>query len=209
MAKRKKLSRPAKIFWGLLAAVLIVITGIWGYNRYMEQKKIDNLYKHGFKLLEEQTALYIKENYSGISKIEFSPIFIDGDGKFTMLTANVVPVVYDENGNSALLGMPTEKEDQESYGLLEGIYALDFDVWKNDVVYLSDSASGKEIDVSKYDYLPDEAKLSESRKIDENMAALIDEGQLQGIEKSSEGSPQAEIEYNVEIEKGEYWEWQR
>ncbi|AXQ79705.1 hypothetical protein DDV21_003125 [Streptococcus chenjunshii] len=174
----------------------------------MEKKKVEQLYQHGFQLLEEQTALYIKENYSGISKIEFSPIFIDGDGKFTMLTANVVPVVYDEEGNSVLLGIPTEKEDQESYGLLEGIYALEFDLWKNEVVYLSDSATGKEIDVSKYDHLPDQAKLAESRKIDENITALIEDGQLQGVEKSLDGSPQAKINYNVEIKKGEYWKWQ-
>ena len=33
-------------------------------DRYAEQR----LYKHGFRLLEEQIAVYIKENYSGISK---------------------------------------------------------------------------------------------------------------------------------------------
>ncbi|AXQ78010.1 hypothetical protein DDV21_002440 [Streptococcus chenjunshii] len=207
MAKKKGLSRPAKVFWGLLAAVLIAITGIWGYNRYMEQKKIDNLYKHGFKLLEEQTALYIKENYSGISKIEFSPIFIDGDGKFTMLTANVVPVVYDEEGNKGYLGKKMDNVIPAGYGLLDGISALEFDLWGNDVVYLSDSASGKEIDVSKYDRLPDKAKLTSAPSIDENMELLVQGGQLKNIIKSSDGSPNVKIQYNTTVKKGDYTKW--
>ena len=36
-------------------------------------RKEEKVIKHGFRLLEEQLGLYIKENYSGISKIEFSP----------------------------------------------------------------------------------------------------------------------------------------
>ncbi|EMC26766.1 hypothetical protein SMU85_08718, partial [Streptococcus mutans ST6] len=33
------------------------------------------LYKREFRLLEEQIAIYTKEHYEGVSKIEFSPIF--------------------------------------------------------------------------------------------------------------------------------------
>ena len=36
-------------------------------------RKEEKVIKYGFRLLEEQLGLYIKENYSGISKIEFSP----------------------------------------------------------------------------------------------------------------------------------------
>ncbi|AND79968.1 hypothetical protein [Streptococcus pantholopis] len=201
MAKRKKLSRPAKVFWGLLAVVLIAVTGIWGYNRYMEQKKIDNLYKHGFKLLEEQTALYIKENYSGISKIEFSPIFIDGDGKFTMLTAEIEPFIYDNKGNKAKLGGKIENTAYESYGLLNGITALDYDINGKEIIYLKDYDANLEIDVSGYNTLPDKAKLSSSKKIDSNMEALVTDGQLEEVKKSTLGSPDAEIKYNLEIKK--------
>ena len=38
----------------------------------MDRMKVDNLYRHGFQLYEEQIATYLKEHYSGISKIEFS-----------------------------------------------------------------------------------------------------------------------------------------
>ena len=34
--------------------------------------KEEKIIEHGFRLLEEQIATYIKENYSGVSKIEFS-----------------------------------------------------------------------------------------------------------------------------------------
>ena len=56
------------------------------------------LYKRGFRLLEEQLATYIKEHYSGVSKIEFSPIFVQGGDGQTMFDANIVPVIngFDE-----------------------------------------------------------------------------------------------------------------
>ena len=77
----------------------------------------DRLIQHGFKLLEEQIATYIKENYSGVSKIEFSPIFVDGGDGFSMFTANVVPVVYDTEGNRAVLGKyGTLQASFEKYG---------------------------------------------------------------------------------------------
>ena len=37
------------------------------------ERKEEKIIKHGFRLLEEQLGLHIKEKYSGISKIEFSP----------------------------------------------------------------------------------------------------------------------------------------
>ena len=47
----------------------------------------------------EAIGTYIKEHYSGVSKIEFSPIFIEGGKNNPPLSADVVPVVYDEEGN--------------------------------------------------------------------------------------------------------------
>ncbi|MEX2805574.1 hypothetical protein AB3329_10815 [Streptococcus sp. H31] len=206
MAKKKGLSRPAKVFWGLLAAVFIAITGIWGYNRYMEKKKVDQLYQHGFQLLEEQIATYIKENYSGISKIEFSPIFVDGDGRFTIMTVDVVPVVYDNYGNRSLLGTKVGNTSYGGYGVNGGVI-LDFDISGNEIIYLEDFDNDKEIEVSNDTHLPDKAKLLSSKKIDDNMAALIEDKQLKDVTKSTEGSLEAEIIYNLEIKEGEYWKW--
>ncbi|MEX2804961.1 hypothetical protein AB3329_07610 [Streptococcus sp. H31] len=206
MAKKKRLSRPAKVFWGLLAVVLIAITGIWGYNRYMQKKKVEQLYQHGFQLLEEQIATYIKENYSGVSKIEFSPIYIDGDGKFTMFRMHVVPKIYDSEGNHALLGSTIGNTSYTSYGLNSGVI-LDFDISGNEIIYLEDFDNDKEIEVSNDTHLPDKAKLLSSSSIDENIQALINDGQLKGIEKGEIGSSQAEVKYNIEIKKGDYTTW--
>ncbi|MGT2737796.1 hypothetical protein [Streptococcus pantholopis] len=204
MAKRKKLSRPAKVFWGLLAVVLISITGIWGYNRYMEKKKVDQLYQHGFQLLEEQIATYIKENYSGISKIEFSPIYIDGDGKFTMRTAYVIPIIYDNYGNKAKLGGRVENTNRvyAKHGLLNGISSLDFDINGNWIIYLDNSANGNQIDVSKYDHLPAKAKLSTNDFIDDNITSLVQANHLKGVFASKDGSSNTLIRYNTEIRWG-------
>ena len=75
-----------------IIAVLIILASGGGYcmTKWIEQQnspynvgdvledKGVKLYKRGFRLLEEQLATYIKEHYSGVSKIEFSPIFIQG-----------------------------------------------------------------------------------------------------------------------------------
>ena len=55
----------------LLIAVVIAILGgsIYIGYKHEQQKQLDKehtLIKHGFKLLEEQEANYIKENYSGV-----------------------------------------------------------------------------------------------------------------------------------------------
>ncbi|MEX2804928.1 hypothetical protein AB3329_07445 [Streptococcus sp. H31] len=207
MAKKKSLSRPAKVFWGLLAAVVIAITGIWGYNRYMQKKKVDQLYQHGFQLLEEQIATYIKENYSGVSKIEFSPIFISGDGQHSFLNLDVVPVVYDEYGNRALLGRKIGNTMYGRYGFPTDFYVLELGSDAEEIIYLASSRSGEEIDVSDTIILPEEAKLGTAPALDDNIFALIDNNQLKGIEKNSEGSPDVEIVYNLEIKKGDYAQW--
>ncbi|MGT2906498.1 hypothetical protein [Streptococcus dentiloxodontae] len=171
------------------------------------QDRLYQLYRHAFQLLEEQIAFYIKEHYSGVSKIEFSPIFIDGDGRFTMFRMHVVPRIYDNYGSRSILGGEIDDLTYDKYGLLHGLSTLDIDVYGNDFIYLSNSATGEEINVSKHDHLPDEAKLSTSKKIDLNLEGLILDGQLKQIMKSDAGSPNVEIHYNLEIQRGDYTEW--
>ena len=95
-SKRKKL---VLVFAVLFIAWFLVSIYIGG--KHQEQR----LYKHGFRLLEEQVGTYVIEHYSGVEKVEFSPIFIDTDGMFT---AKVVPVIYDLHGNKAYLGRPVK-----------------------------------------------------------------------------------------------------
>ncbi|AND80424.1 hypothetical protein A0O21_04170 [Streptococcus pantholopis] len=170
----------------------------------MAIEKVNQLYKHGFRLYEEQIATYIKENYSGISKIEFSPIFVDGDGRFTMRTVNVVPVIYDEEGNKAYLGRKVESVHHVTYGIGADL-TLQFDSFGNEIIELV----GQEgvIDVSNYDELPDKAIRKEDKGLDDNMNTLIKYNKLKNVKKSSQGSPKIDITYNLEIKKGEHWKW--
>ena len=62
----------------ILLYLIVFLVLVIGGEFYMDRMKVDNLYRHGFQLYEEQIATYLKEHYSGISKIEFSPIFITG-----------------------------------------------------------------------------------------------------------------------------------
>ena len=172
-------------------------------------RKEEKIIKHGFRLLEEQLGTYIKENYSGISKIEFSPIFIQGGKDNPPFTADVLPVIYDEEGNRAVLGGQIGKTGYPSYGILSGLL-LNFDHNDNEIIELENSAKGLgvEIDVSNAKTLPEEAKLTPPIKgTDDNIDALVKDGQLKNVIKSDGGSPKAKINYNLEIERGEYWKY--
>lgn len=172
-------------------------------------RKEEKIIEHGFRLLEEQLGTYIKENYSGISKIEFSPIFIQGGKDNPPFTADVLPVIYDEEGNRAVLGGQIGKTGYPSYGILSGLL-LNFDHNDNEIIELEDSGKGLgvEIDVSNAKTLPEEAKLTPPIKgTDDNIDALVKDGQLKNVIKSDGGSPKAKINYNLEIERGEYWKY--
>ena len=203
-----------KVIIGIVSIFLLVSGGIFymthsipnshdDVSNVLDEKGV-KLYKHGFCLLEEQIATYIKDHYAGVRKIEFSPIFIQGDNKHSMFSANVVPAIYDKQGNKVILGGRVERRWFGRYGLLNGIY-LAFDGSDKEVIELK--VDDQDVNVSGSKHLPEKARLSSSKKIDENMAALIKDGQLKEVVKNDSGSPKAEVVYNIEIKKGDYSEW--
>ena len=207
---KKKLFRLA-----LVLAILIVASMLY-FNKKMEEQKdpynvsavLDDkgvkLYKRGFRVLEEQLATYIKEHYSGVSKIEFSPIFVQGGDGQTMFDANIVPVIYDNHGNKAYLGRKVGKHGYASYGLL-GDLRLDFNGFDEEVIEID--VDGKFLDITNYKSLPPKAKLTTNPSMDENIVALVNAGHLKDVVKSEKGSLKAEVAYNTEIRKGNEWEW--
>ena len=170
-------------------------------------RKEEKIIKHGFRLLEEQLGTYIKENYSGISKIEFSPIFIQDGKNNPPFVADIVPVVYDKEGNRAVFGTLIGNHAYASYGIPYSIY-LDFDQEDEEYILLSDS-NGNRINVTNYNKLPKKAKLNSNNPIDNNIKGLIDDGQLKDVIKSDVGSPNAKIRYNIEIKRGNRLEWEQ
>ena len=204
--KKKILVIISILFISLLAG-FVYMTQF--YSTTGLDRKEEKIIKHGFRLLEEQIGIYIKENYSGISKIEFSPIFIQGGKDNPLFTADVLPVIYDEEGNRAVLGGQIRKTGYPSYGILSGLL-LNFDHNDNEIIELENSAKGLgvEIDVSNAKALPEEAKIkSELDVTDENIAVLVDTKKLKNVRKNKEGSPKAELIYNLEIKRGEYWKY--
>ena len=195
----------------IVSAVLVTLlfAGVFYVSQYNFStgldRKEEKVIKHGFRLLEEQLGLYIKENYSGISKIEFSPIFIQGGEDNPLFSAEVVPDIYDEEGNRAVFGTLIGNHLYASYGIPYSIY-LDLDEEDTEYILLRDS-NEEHIEVSNYNKLPKEAKLTSNPPIDENIIGLLDDGQLKKIEKNSAGSPNAKIRYNLEIRRGNRLEW--
>ena len=192
-----------KIITALIILFVVISGGIYMYNKLTKPNfgpKTTKLYQHGFQLLEEQIGTYIKEHYKGIEKIEFSPIYVTGDDGFSMLNAYVRPTIYDKYGHKATLGLPVKKFIPLSYGLSSDII-LDFDGSGDEVIELMDSED-RLVDVSKAKHLPNEAKLTKARSTDENISLLVQDGQLKDVVKDEKGSPEADIVYNVELQKG-------
>jgi len=200
------MKRLKTIFLSLLCLFVLALGGLF----FMDRMKVDNLYRHGFQLYEEQIATYLKEHYSGISKIEFSPIFKSGGKGEGFVYARIVPVVYDTYGNKVYLRNDgVLKMGVADYEMTAGI-DLDFNVNDgSEIIYLRNNQK-ESISVESYQNLPDELKLNKDEITDEVMTAFSREGYLKGVEKNSQGSPKAEIIYNLEIRRvqgREFYEW--
>ena len=190
----------------IMIAVLVILGsgGIYMYNKLTKPNfspKTTKLYQRGFRLLEDQIGTYIKEKYSGIEKIEFSPIYVTGDEDSSMLNAYVRPTTYDKYGNKATLGTQIKKYVPNSFGIVTDLI-VDFDWDGNEVIELFDS-DDERIDVSNAKKLPKEAKLRDAKSIDINIQMLVEDGQLKDVVKDKKGSPKAQIIYNVKLSKEE------
>ncbi len=187
-----------------LALILVLVSGgIFVYNKLTKPNfspKTTKLYQRGFRLLEEQLGTYIKEHYSGVEKIEFSPIYITEEGS-TFSNAYVRPTIYDKYGNKATLGTKVNNVYPSSFGIVSHII-LNFDGGGNEAIDLKDS-NGNNIDVSNAQHLPDEAKLTRAKGIDLNIELLVEDGRLKDVVKDEKGSPEAQIIYNVKLSKEE------
>ena len=185
----------------LVALLFVGVFYVSQYNfltglRWKEEKII----KHGFRLLEEQIGTYIKEHYTGIEKIEFSPIYVTGDDGSYMFNAEIVPIVYDSHGNKAIFGGTYKNFQHPAYGII-GSLRLDFDYDLKESIELN-TDSGEFVSVVFGKPLPRKAFRTFIDSIDENFQTLIEEGKLKGVEKSDLGSPGAEVIYNLELKKG-------
>ena len=201
-----------------IIAVLIILVSGGGYcmtkwieyqnspynvSDVLDDKEV-KLYKRGFRLLEEQLSTYIKERYSGVSKIEFSPIFVQGGDGQSMFRATIVPVISDNHGNKAYLGRSVGEEDFGRF-TSSGSIQLNFDGHDNEIIEIK-SDDGY-VNISNSEKLPEKAKLSTSKRIDNNISALIKAGHIKDIEKNQNGSPNAEVKFNTQIRKGDHFKW--
>ena len=194
-----------KILIMITVLVMLGSGGIYIYNKLTKPNfspKTTKLYQRGFRLLEEQLGTYIKEHYSGLEKIEFSPIYVTEEGS-TFSNVYIRPTIYDKHGNKATLGTKVNNVYPSSFGIVSHII-LNFDGGGNEAIDLKDS-NGNNIDVSNAQHLPDEAKLTRAKGIDLNMELLVEYGQLKDVIKDEKGSPEAQIIYNVKLSKEEDW----
>ena len=192
-----------RILTGLALIIVLVSGGVFIYHKLTKPDlgpKTTKLYQHGFRLLEEQIGTYIKEHYTGIEKIEFSPIYVTEEGS-TFSSVYIRPTIYDKHGNKATLGTKVKNVIPSEIGIVSYII-VDFYGDGSESIELMDS-NGKFIDVSNKQHLPNEVKLTNQELIDENIELLVEDGQLKDVVKDDKGSPDAEIVYNTELHKGD------
>jgi hypothetical protein len=187
----------------IIAISILILSGSYFvYHKITKPNlgpKTTKLYQHGFRLLEEQIGTYIKEHYTGIEKIEFSPIYVTEEGS-TFSNVYIRPTIYDKHGNKATLGTKVKNVIPSEIGIVSYII-VDFYGDGSESIELMDS-DGKFIDVSNKQHLPNEVKLTNQELIDENIELLVEDGQLKDVVKDDKGSPDAEIVYNTELHKG-------
>ena len=167
----------------ILLSLLCLFALAIGAKLFMDRMKVDNLYRHGFQLYEEQIATYLKDHYSGIGKIEFSPIFITGGKGESFLQGRVVPVVYDTYGNKVYLRNDGFVEKVlVDYSMVFGT-DLDFNVNDgSEIINLRDDKR-RHNSVIGGQSLPENLKWVDHETTDEAMYAFSREGHLKGVEK--------------------------
>ena len=190
-----------------LIALITILGGLTYLGHKQEQQKQiakeHALYKHGFRLLEEQLAIYIKEHYEGVSKIEFSPIYEDGGDGYSMHTLNVIFAISDEYGNRAVV----DEDGNIPFGTANGL-TLDFDgVDGSQVIELDKYDSDEVVDVSNDDKLPQKAKLESYDILDTTIQYLVKNGKLIDVKSSDKGSSDVKVVYNTDIKQGSYSKW--
>lgn len=200
-------SSKRKIIIVSLIALTTILGGLTYFGHKQEQQeqiaKEHALYKHGFRLLEEQLATYIKEHYEGVSKIEFSPIYEDGGDGYSMHTLNVVFAISDEHGNRAVV----DEDGNIPFGTANGL-TMDFDgVDGSQVIELNKYDSDEVVDVSNDDKLPQKAKLESYDILDTTIQYLVKNGKLVDVKSSDKGSSDVKVVYNTDIKQGSYNEW--
>ncbi|MFS9340865.1 hypothetical protein [Streptococcaceae bacterium] len=191
-----------KIVIAFAAVLILIFGGAYMYNKLTKPNlgpKTAKLYQHGFQLLEDQIGIYIKEHYTGIDRIEFSPIYVTGDDGSSMLNAEIVPIVYDSHGNKGIFGGKYQNFYHSTYGLVGSLF-VDYDDLGEYFELRSDS--GEMLEVKFGISLPQKVRRTKMEAIDLNMKDLILQGKLKGVEKSDLGSPSAEIIHNLELKKG-------
>ena len=184
--------------FAIIAVLVVLISGgVYCMTKWIEHQ--NSPYNVSDVLDDKGVKLYKR-----VSKIEFSPIFVQGGDGQSMFRANIVPVIYDLQGNKAYLGKKIGEKSYSHYGSFWDV-RLDFNGWDEEIIELK--VGDDFIDISESKKLPVEAKLSTKPKIDENIEALVQEHQLVDVKKSENGSPDAEVVYNTEIRKGDFLEW--
>ena len=200
-------SSKRKIIIVSLIALITILGGLTYFGHKQEQQKQiakeHALYKRGFRLLEEQLAIYIKEHYEGVSKIEFSPIYEDGGDGYSMHTLNVVFAISDEHGNRAVV----DEDGNIPFGTANGL-TMDFDgVDGGQVIELDKYDSDEVVDVSNDDKLPQKAKLESYDILDTTIQYLVKNGKLVDVKSSDKGSSDVKVVYNTDIKRGSYNDW--
>ncbi|EGO7879186.1 hypothetical protein FGV18_002337 [Enterococcus faecalis] len=168
-----------------LATIILIILGIGG-KQYMDKKAIEKDYQQGIDLIQKYVSNYLVENYEGIEKIEWQGVGVEwrnAKGYGTSLLGNYVD-------SDVRIYVSEDKYFMPDFRLSEkGVYN---DELKKYV--LSDTLNPQNTDVTISVELKNATyKLSNDEK-----------KSFEKFRKSTKGSPNAKVVYNLEIHELTY-----
>ena len=185
----------------MVSALIVFLVPIFFVLDILTPKKPTNREKQylieKYRPLEKTQASYIKENFEGVKEISFSPILVESYGIVGMGNMDhVFTIIMDEKGHQALLA-----------GRIGGLkYQPNFYAIEEKKVDAEGEAESSAVDQNSISSQEGEKKAI-SPELDELIEGLVQDGKLEGIKKSSQGSPRAKIHYDLTIKWQEYTDY--
>jgi hypothetical protein len=183
--------------FGIILGMILLIIFCIGGKKYMDKKAVEKSYQGGIELIQNYVTDYLVKNYEGIEKIEWqgigvewrsSPVF--GSSILGNYVNSNVNVYISKNNYFTMrlrLNDRTEYDnDQKKYILSESINPRNMDTLIKSAIHNA---------IYSYSDDPDDKKINVNKE---------EKQEFENIKKSSIGSPNAQVIYNLEIHELKY-----
>ncbi|MCA5013715.1 hypothetical protein [Enterococcus sp. S23] len=180
----------------ILGMIVLIILCIGG-KKYMDKKAVEKSYQDGVELIQNYLTDYLIKNYEGIEKIEWQGVGVEWRNSDIFgssilgnyVNSNVHVYISKDNYFTMRLRLNDRAEydvNQKKYVLSESMNPSNMDTMVKTGIHNA---------IYSYSDDPDNKKINVNQK---------EKQELDNIKKSSIGSPNAQVIYNLEIHELNY-----